>query len=308
MQVREKVKRKLYVPTRARVRRFLLYQGMVLFGAALGALGYVLFQVPFKLAAGGVSGLGIIINHYTGLPVGTLFMLVNLPLIVLGFFKLGRWPFVLSTITAVAGFSVAADLFVITLPDVMRNWPITDDALLAAVYAGILFGLGMGLVYRAGGSLGGSSIPARILHNATGFPLSQSFMITDLAIILAAGLVFRWEAALLAFLSLILAGIVSDFVMEGSSQVRTAMIVSEHPKELSYALMRELGRGVSMWSIRGAYTDADRTMLYCTVRRSQVVDLKYIVSKVDPKAFLVIGMAQQAWGGFGFGELKRNVE
>ena len=298
-RIRRAVNELLELPGWIRVRRILYAQLMILLGAAVASAGYVLFQVPFQLAAGGISGLGIIVNHFTGIPVGLFFLLANLPLMVLGFYQLGRWPFVLSTITAVLAFSLGADLFTTLLPPLFDPYPLTDDLLLAAVYAGILYGLGQGLIFRAGGSVGGTSIPARILHRRTGFPMSQSYMFTDLAIILAAGVFFGWEKALLAFLSLILSGMVSDFVLEGASQVRTAVIVTEHPEWMRWAIISELGKGVSMWSVTGGYTGQDRTMLYCTVRRSQVTDLRRLAGRIDPAAFLVIGVVQQAWGGVG---------
>lgn len=303
-RTRERVHRKLTLPPRTRVRRILVQQWLILIGSALAALGYSLFQVPFNLAAGGVSGLAIIINKYTALPPGTLYLVLNIPLLVLGFYKLGRWRFLFSTILAVVAFSFLTDIFGHVLPEVLRRFPVTDDALLSAIYAGILYGVGMGLVFRNGGTVGGTSIPARLVHNATGFPMSQAYLYTDLSVIIAAGVVFTWESALLAFLTLVLSGIISDFTLEGTSQVRTAMIITDQPEPLTYALMTELRRGVSFWDITGGYTQQSHTMIYCTVLRSRVYDLKYIVAKIDPKAFMVIGVAQQAFGGLNFRKLK----
>ena len=308
MKVPGKVRRKLEIPTRTKVRRLFWSQGMIAVGAMTSALAYAIFQVPFKLAAGGVSGLGIIINHYTGISVGMLFLLLNIPLLIWGFFQLGRWAFLASSVLAVVSFSVMADVFTYYIPRVMDNYPITDDLLLASIYAGILYGVGMGLIYRAGGSVGGTSVPARILHNKTGFPMSQAFMFTDLAVIVLAGFVFWWELALLAFLTLLLSGMVTDFVTEGSSQVRTAMIITRIPETVRWGLMKELGRGVSMWNVTGGYTGQDRTMIYCTVRRSQVVDLKFAMQRLDPDAFMVVGVVQQAWGGTGFASLRDRNE
>lgn len=300
----EKSRQRLALPTWVRVRRFLLTQIMIIVGCCLAGLGYALFQVPFDLAAGGVSGTAIIINHYTGASVGMLFLLLNIPLLAWGFFSLGRWIFLRDTVLAVITFSAAADFFTGWLPTMVTPWPITHDLLLSAIYAGLLYGLGMGLIYRAGSTIGGTSIPARILNRKTGFPMSQSFLFTDMAVIIAAGIVFDWEKALLAFLSLVLSGIVSDFVLEGSSQVRTAMIITRQPEVLRWGLMEELGKGVSMWDITGGYSGEQRTMIYITVRRSQVADLRYAVTRLDPDAFMVIGVVQQAWGGVGFRSLR----
>jgi uncharacterized membrane-anchored protein YitT (DUF2179 family) len=171
--------------------------------------------------------------------------------------------------------------------------------LLASIYAGALSGVGMGLIYRAGGTIGGTSIPARILYERLGFPLSQSYLYSDGAIIVLAGLVFRWEVALLAILTLVLSGIISDLVLEGISQVRTVTIVTKRPDDVRLAIIYQLRRGVSLWSIEGGYSKSPRTMVFCTILRSRVADLKYTISTVDPEAFIVIGVAQQVVGGYG---------
>lgn len=299
--------KKLKIPRRT-LFQVLWQEFFIALGATVCAFAYVVFQAPYKLAAGGIGGIGIIINHYTGLPLGGLFLLMNAPLLILGFFKLGRLRFLLGTVLAVVVFGSATDFFQEILPGMTRQWPLTDDQLLAAIYAGIVYGLGSGLVYRAGGTVGGTSIPARIIQNWKGYPLSQSYLFTDLAVIGAAGLVFSWENAMLALLSLGLTGMFSDFVLEGISYVRTAMIITQHPRTMSAALMSGLNRGVSTWPVTGAYTEESRTMIYCTVRRYQVQDLKFICARVDPKAFLVIGVAQQAFGGVGFSHLEKKHE
>lgn len=297
--------KRLIIPKKYTIIRFLIQNFFIILGSCLSALGYVLFQIPFDLAAGGITGLAIILNQYVPISIGNAYLLLNIPLLILGYFKLGRMKFISSTIVAVIAFYIFTDVFAAYLPGAFREYPLSKDLLLNSIYAGILFGVGMGIIYRSGGTIGGTSIPARILQQKTGVPLSQSYMITDLSIIILAGFVFNWETAMLAVLALLLSGMASDFVLEGSSQVRTAFIITKHPKVLSNTLMAELGRGVSTWTIKGGYTDTDKTMVYCTVRRSQVSDLKYLVAAVDTEAFLVIGTAQQAWGGVGFNQLKQ---
>lgn len=278
----------------------------LLMGATVAALGFSLFQVPYDLAAGGVSGIAILIGHFTGWPEGLLVLVMNIPLIILGYFHLGGWRFVIRTTLAVTVFSVTTDLFTAYLPRVMESAPITHDILLSALYAGIVGGIGGGLIYRSGSTLGGTGILGRILQLKTGAPLSQIYLYTDGLIILAAGLVFGWETALYALLTLFLSGVASDYTLEGPSSVRTATIVTDHPEALAQALIEELGRGVSQWEITGAYTGEKHAMVMCTVYRPQVNDLKKVVAKIDRNAFLVIGMAHQALG-YGFSPLRREA-
>jgi uncharacterized membrane-anchored protein YitT (DUF2179 family) len=273
-------------------------------GTLITALSYTLFQVPYNIAAGGISGLSIIINHFTGWPVGILYLTMNIPLLILGFFYLGRWIFVVRTMLAVVIFSAATDLFLLYLPSLLTTYPLTDDTLLAAIYSGIISGLGIGLVYRASATIGGTGIVGRIIQRKKGIPLSQIYLYTDGLIVLTAGIIFGWEIALYALLALFLSGIMADYTLEGPSSVRTATIITNRADSLSEALMAELGRGVSQWQITGGYTGESHAMLTCTIYRPQVNDLKRIVAEVDPRAFVTIGVAHQALGE-GFIPLKR---
>ena len=270
----------------------------IIIGSLIAAGGFSVFQVPFNLAAGGVTGLGIIITHFNNLPMGMTVLVLNIPLILLGFYQLGRWHFLFSCLVGVLSLSLAIDFLNIYLPVISSEWPITEDRLLASIYAGVLFGVGLGIVYRAGGTLGGTSIPARIIYERMGFPMSQSYLFTDGAIILLAGVVFEWEVALLAALALVLSGIFTDFITEGVSQVRTATIVTKKPEDVRYAIIYKLRRGVSLWDIQGGYSKAPHTMIFCTILRSRLNELKFAISTVDPDAFVVIGVAQQVVGGY----------
>ena len=272
-------------------------------GTFITALSYSLFQIPYNIAAGGLGGLGIIINHFTGWPIGTMYLVMNVPLLVLGFFYLGRWRFVLRTLLAVLIFSVTTDVLTLYLPGMLKSYPITQDVLLSAIYGGLVGGIGGGLVYRAGATMGGTGIIGRIIQQKSGTPLSQIYLYTDGTIVLTAGLIFGWEIALYALLTLFLNGIASDYTLEGPSNVRTATIITNHPEPLAKALMAGLGRSLSEWEIRGSYTGNPHAVLFCTIYRPQVNDLKRIVAKTDPKAFITIGVAHQALGA-GFMRLR----
>ncbi|MCA9930829.1 MAG: YitT family protein [Anaerolineales bacterium] len=272
---------------------------LMLVGTIIVSLGYVLFQVPHNIAAGGISGLGIIVHHFTGFPIGLLFWILNLPLLLVGFFHLGRWKFLWRTLFAATLFSVATDLFVIYLPQWIPAFPITEDLLLSTIYGGIIGGIGGGLIYRAGGTMGGTGIIGRVYQKKTGMPLSQVYFYTDGFIIALAGIVFGWEVALYAFLMLFLNGLASDYVLEGPSSTRTATIVTNRPQAIANAVIDELHRGASFWEITGGFTGEKHYVVWCTVSRPQVNDLKRVVTAVDPRAFITIGVSHEALG-YGF--------
>lgn len=277
---------------------------VLIIGSALAAFGFAVFQVPNNLAAGGIGGISLIVNNYTNWPVGLLYFLFNLPLLIFGFRHLGRWPFVLRTLFSVVIFSLFTDLFGLLLPDLLEPWPLADDLLLSSIYGGILGGIGGGLIYRAGSTMGGTGIIGRVIQKRTGYPLSQIYIYTDGAILLAMGLVFGWPVTLYGLLMLFINGLASDYTLEGPSRTRVATIVTNQPQKVADALISTLGRGVSYWQVTGGYTGQQHFQVTCTMSRSQVGEVKRLVSAVDPRAFITIGIGHQAMGGRGFEPLE----
>lgn len=270
------------------------------------AIGFSLFQVPFNLAAGGITGIAIIVRKFIDLPVGVLYLILNIPMMIMGFRYLGRWQFLIRTIFSVLVFTAATDYLSYTMPKILTDYPMTQDMLLSSIYAGLITGIGSGLVYRAGGAIGGTSIISRIIQRKTGIPLSQVYLIVDGGIILVAVFTFGWDIALHAILVLMIGGMASDFALEGPSVVRTASVVTDHPREMADALMNRLQHGVSIWEITGGYKGKKRAMVFCTLNRAQIFELKQVVSEVNPDAFVVIGVAQQAMG-IGFRKRRKTI-
>lgn len=288
------------IPSRQTTRRVLADElrrtPMLIIGAILAAFGFAVFLVPYNLSAGGIAGIGLIINNFTGWPVGTLYFLLNLPLLVIGFRALGRWPFVTRTLIASTVFAAFTDIFGIIMPKIMSPFPPTDDILLSAIYGGILGGIGGGLVYRAGSTVGGTSIVGRLIRQRTGLPMSQTFLYSDGAILVAMGIVFGWSVTLYGLLIVFINGLASDYTMEGPSSTRVATIVTNSPEKMSDELIEALGRGVSHWPVTGGYTGKEHAMVTCTINRSQMADVKQLVAKVDPQAFVTIGVSHRALG------------
>jgi uncharacterized membrane-anchored protein YitT (DUF2179 family) len=268
--------------------------GSVLLGAAMQAIGLRLFLVPAHLASGGVSGISQLIHAFTGWPIGLMVLLGNLPLFTLGWRFLGGWRFAFRTALAVVTYSVLTDLLVL-LPYFPPNG-LTDDLLLNALYGAIVSGFGYGLVYRARGTSGGSDILARILSRWRGIPMTQSYLIVDTAVILAAGYVFGWKEALYALITLYVSGLVAESTLEGRGTVRTAMIVTARAAAIAERVLADLQRGATVLAGTGAFTGEARPVLYCVISRSEVATLKAIVHELDPEAFMVIGSAHEALG------------
>jgi len=266
--------------------------GFIFIGALLQAISLRVFLVPAHLASGGISGLAQIINFYTGFPIGVMVLVGNVPLFLLGWRYLGGPRFALRTAFAVLSFSILIDV----LPPFLPLTGLTDDIVLNTLYGAVVSGIGFGFVYRGRGTSGGSDILGRILNHKRGIPISQSYLITDALIILLAGLSFSWENALYSLVMLYVSGIVAEAITQGSNVVRTALIVTSCPEEVKSKILHGLGRGITEISGKGGYTGSERLVLYCVITRSEVTQLKTLVSEVDPKAFMVIGQAHEALG------------
>lgn len=262
-------------------------------GVILSALTFHMFLSAADIAPGGVSGLTLIINEFTGWPNGAILFVLQIPMIILGFFYLGRMRFVMRAFYLSIAYSGLVTLF----ESVWPNPTITNDPLLNVIFGAVIGGTGTGLIFRGRATMAGTSIISRIIQLKTGLPASQLYLMVDGGIIIILGLVFGWENALYAIMMLFIWGLATDYVMEGPSVIRTAFIVTDHPRELADALLHRTGLGVTAWQGQGMFTDREHTILFCTVRRPDVDGLRATVSEVDPKAFLVIGQGHKARGG-----------
>jgi uncharacterized membrane-anchored protein YitT (DUF2179 family) len=266
---------------------------LIITGGLIQAFGLHLFLVPANLVSGGISGAAQLIHHYNDWPIGMMVLVGNIPLFILGWRYLGGPRFAVRTILAILSFSVSTDLLMWFMP---LAGGITDDLVLNALYGGILLGAGLGVVYLGRGTSGGTDILGRILNRRLGISISLAYMITDSLVVLAAGFVFGWERALYGLLMIYVSGVVAEVVSEGSAVIRTALIVTNHGEAISQAIMDQLERGVTVLPAKGAYSQEERTLLYCAITTSEVVRLKALVHEVDPQAFMVIGQATEALG------------
>lgn len=272
-------------------------------GAIIQAVAMRLFLIPSLLVSGGISGAAQIINYYTGWSIGFMVLLGNIPLFIVGWRYLGGFRFAIRTIIAIFAFSFFTDFLILFMP----QGGITHDLVLNSLYGGLVFGVGLGLVYRGKGTSGGSDILGMILFRKFGFPMTQAYLLTDALVVLAGGLAWNWELAMYGLVVIYVSGLSAEMVSEGLEIYRTAVIISCCPDEISNRILEEMERGVTIFPGTGAYTKASKQVLYCVITRSEVSRLKALVSEVDKKAFVVIGQANEALGE-GFKPLRKPHE
>jgi uncharacterized membrane-anchored protein YitT (DUF2179 family) len=267
-------------------------------GAGLIALGIDLFLVPNHIVAGGLIGIATILHFTINTPVGIVVLLLNIPLFIAGARWTGGLRFATRTIYATAVMSILTDVLA---PLLASTTPITQP-LLYTLYGGLLDGIGMGLVFRAQGTTGGTDIIARLLNHFRGVPLGQTMLIVNGVVLSLAALFFGIEPVLYALIVTFVASRVVDVVQGEAAYGRAAIIISAQAADIRSKILLDLERGVTVLAGRGGYTEAGVEVLYCVVTRSEVSILKRLVQSIDPQAFVVISEASEVLGQ-GFKEL-----
>ncbi len=261
----------------------------ILVGAAILGIAINMFLIPHQLAAGGISGLAVILFHTLNIPVGLTIIVANLPLFIASYFLLGP-RIVVQSVLGTVFLSLSIEL---TAPFLNAA---TQDLLLSAVYGGVIMGVGLGLVFRSRGSTGGTALLSLILNKVTGFSTGQGLLAGDLLIIGLAIIAFGSERAMYAALALFISSWVIDAVQEGLGHSKAAIIITSRGEAINAKVMQELSRGVTRLEGYGGYTGENRDVILCVVSRPQVSSLKMIVHTVDPKAFVIIGNASEVHG------------
>jgi len=264
--------------------------GLIILGAVLMGVGTNLFFVPNKVVSGGVTGVAIILHYVLGSPVGLVALVFNIPLLWLGWRYGGGMTFFIRTFVAVVVLSATIDL---TAPYLTAP---TTDRLLVICYGGLLDGLGMGLVFRARGTTGGTDVLARLANRSLGVGIGQSLLAMNVVIFGAAAFVFGLEPVMVALALAYVSTRVLDLVQQGFSAARAATIISSHPDLVRGAVLDRLGRGVTVLRGEGGFSREERPVLYVVVPAYEAGRLKRLVAEVDSDAFVAISPAQEVLG------------
>lgn len=272
---------------------------LIILGGFVQALALRTFLVPAQLVSGGISGIAQLLHYLWGWPIGVVTLLGNIPLFVLGWRYLGGPRFALRTILSVLSYTIFTDILI----QFTGQAPITEDILLNTLYGGILLGVGLGLVYLGRGTSGGTDVLGRILNQRLGMSISLAYMITDSFAVILAGFFFGWEKSLYGLIMIYLSGVAADMISQGTNVIREAMIITDETEKVVLAISDALGRGTTILSGRGGYTQKERPVIFCVVTAGEVIRLKSIVQEADPDAFMVVGQANEALGE-GFKPLK----
>ncbi|NMB26671.1 MAG: YitT family protein [Tissierellia bacterium] len=265
-------------------------------GAFLLAVGLVLFLEPNTIAPGGVTGFAIVFKQIVNVPVYITNLAINIPLFIIGIIVLGK-SFGWKTLYCTALLS----LFLKIIPEKL----VTPDLLLASIFGGLVSGVGLGIVFKSGGTTGGTDLASSILNKF--FPslsIATFMMIIDVLVVIFAGVVDKKvETSLYSIISLFVSIKVIDLILEGIGYLKGFLIITNKPKEISQRIMEELERGVTLFKGIGMYTKKEKDVLLCIVNRSQFTKIKDIVYSIDKEAFIMVTEISEVLGE-GFEEIE----
>ncbi len=266
-------------------------------GLILTALGLVMFLIPNNVAAGGVSGISMILSDITKIPVGIWMYILNGILFIIAFFTIG-FDFSTKTIYSTFTLNFFVDFFDRIFPIWRYSQPYVKevDYILAVLFGVVLTAIGMALTFSQNSSTGGTDIIARIFNKYFGTSIGVTLMVIDFIIGFSSIITFGVEKAMYAILAIMLNGVMIDFVLHGIEMSSEVLIFSEKIDKIAEFVLKELKRGATKLPVIGAYTGNKRTALLTVVRRRQLAELIHYIKKVDSKAFVVISEVRQVLG------------
>lgn len=273
------------------LKSFLLSELLIVVGAALYAAGFRFFMYPNDISTGGITGISMIINHLSGLPVGVMTIVLNIPLFLFSWKKFGT-GFLLRSLTGMVMSSVFVDFFS-TL-----NVEITGEPLLGAVYGGAVYGIGLGIVYHANGTTGGTDIVAKFLrHRYQHINFSTFILLSDIAVIFSFAVIFGlYERSMYAIIAMFISSRAVDLILYGAVNSKVCYIITSAPDAIKCAILERLDRGVTFLHGQGGYSGEEKRVILCVIKQAQIVTLKRLVKDCDEHAFVIVSDSREVFG------------
>ena len=285
-------------------KKWFLSYSLVTIGAFIMAAGYVYFISPHKIVPGGVFGISIVLHHLFGLPIGLTALVMNIPLTLIGIKILGpRFG-----VKTVVGFTLAS-VFIDVLTRIWGEQPlVADDVLLSSIFGGVLVGLGLGLIFKARATSGGSDIVAMIIGKYTKMPIGQLLIMIDSCVVIVGLIAFRdWRIPLYSWIVIFITGKVVDLVLEGMSYEKSIFIVTDKYDEIRDKIINDLDRGGTLIKGEGMFKGTEKKIIFTNVSRRELSMLQEYINIVDPDAFMTVINANEILGN-GFKSLREKVE
>ncbi len=275
----------------------------IIIGSFFAAVGINMFIVPNHLLAGGVAGISLIIHYIFGYSIPILMLIINIPIFIAGFYKL-HYGYVMRSLLGLGSLALFISLTKFYLPPIL-----VDDLLIAALFGGLLQGLGYGLIFKGRGSSGGTDIISLILRRKYSFNVGSCNFLMNTVIMTVSLAFFDIRYVGYTLVSMFISGYVIDKIQLGLDRANNVFIISDRSNEVAEAIMHEIGRGVTLLQGRGAYSQTDKEVILTSISMTQLPKLKDVVYLEDPAAFMMVGEASEVFGrGFKPSPLKEKEE
>lgn len=277
----------------------------IMLGAAIFSFGIVHFNMQNNLSEGGFTGITLLFYFLWDWDPAIMNIVLNIPVFFIGWKVLGRNTFIY-TIIGTISVSVFLSIFQINpFPTYLQS-----DMTLAALFAGVFIGVGLGIIFRFGGTTGGVDIIARIVHKYVGWSMGKTMFLFDFIVITTSVFVILdLVEGMYTLVAVYIGARVIDFIQEGAYAARGATIISKESKKIAEKINKHMERGVTMLAGKGSFTNENQQVLYCVVGRNEIVRLKNIINEIDPHAFVAVTSVHDVIGeGFTLDENKKPIE
>ncbi|KKE79447.1 YitT family protein [Bacilli bacterium] len=273
----------------------------ILLGAAIFSFGIVHFNMQHNLGEGGFTGITLLLYFLWGIDPAITNIILNIPVFFIGWKFLGRNTFIY---TIIGTFAVSLFLRLFQIKPFVIH--LEHDMFLVALFAGVFIGIGLGIIFRYGGTTGGVDIIARIVNKNVGWSMGRTMFLFDLVVITTSiFVILELSEGMYTLVAVYVAARVIDFLQEGAYSAKGATIISDHSDEIAELIKKKMDRGVTVLDGRGSYSGIKRDVLYCIVGRNEIVRLKSIIRNVDPHAFVAVTTVHDVLGeGFTLDENK----
>ena len=284
----------------------------IIFGAGIFSFGIYFLVIPFHFYEGGATGITLITYYLLKVPVSLMNLLINIPLFILAWKLLGKKSLYLSLLGT---FSVSAWMAIFEAMPLSHRYhhfifeAFKGDILLACIASGVVLGLGLGIIFNAGGTTGGTDILARIFNKYTSLSMGKLMLIVDAIVLITVVVVFQdVRTAMYTLFFILIDTLVIDLIGEGGFAGKGFLIVTSKPEEIAKKVSDDLGRGITFIRGMGYYSRKDLDIVYCVVSRNEMKQMKDIINQIDPFAFITISEAHEILGeGFTLDKEKQPI-
>ncbi|RDY65934.1 YitT family protein [Halobacillus trueperi] len=277
----------------------------ILIGSAIFSFGLVHFNIQNELGEGGFTGITLLLLYLFEWDPAIMNIVLNIPVLIIGWKILGRTTFFYSLIGI-----LAVSVFISVSQNYMIEFNLADDLTLAALFAGVFIGVGLGIIFRYGGTTGGVDIIARLINKYLGWSMGRAMFLFDALVIFVSIITYlEYTRGMYTLVAVFVGARVIDFIQEGAYAARGTTIISEKSEEISRRVMEEMDRGVTVLEGRGSFSGSKRDVLYCVIGKNEIVRLKSIIDHIDPHAFVAVSHVHDVMGeGFTLDENKNPID